>query len=239
MNPTLISVVLPVYRQAGHVESLVRSYEAGLATAALLHETILVLNGPDDGSHDICTRLEAEFDAVRAVRHEGAGWGSAVRRGLREANGDLICYTNSARTNVTTLVRTLEYALALPGIVIKANRKTRDSVWRHLGSLIFNLECRSLFDLSNFDVNGTPKVFPRSCSRLLDLRREDDLIDAEFLAVCRAEDYLVLEVPVIVTQRHEPGSTTSAVSAARMYLGALQLRRQMVGEGRLARAKRR
>lgn len=239
MNVELASIILPIYRQAGHVEGMVRGYERGLEELAVPHETILVFNGPDDGSLALCRKLEREFAAVRVVEHDRKGWGSAVRRGLLEAQGDLLCYTNSARTSVETLMMILGYSLKLPGIVIKANRKTRDSVWRHLGSLIYNLQCRALFDLSNFDINGTPKAFPRSSAKLLDLRREDDLIDVEFLAICRAEGYLILEVPVIVTKRHDPGSTTNIKSALKLYWGAMLLRNQLRREGRLAEATRR
>ena len=224
------SIILPVYRQAGHIEGIVRELELRLDTLPIPHETLLVLNGPDDGSLEICRSLEREFAGVRVIEHDRLGWGGAVRRGLSEATGDLLCYTNSARTTVDTLMVMLEFSLVLPGIVIKANRKTRDSVLRHLGSLIYNLESRALFDLSNFDINGTPKVFPRAFGSLLTLRSTDDLIDLEFLAVCRRQDHLVLEVPVVVTKRRGGASTTTAISAFRMYLGAIRLARRLRAE---------
>ena len=45
--------------------------------------------------------------------------------------------------------------------VIKASRKIRENWKRRLGSLLYNLECRALFDLPYWDINGTPKVFGR------------------------------------------------------------------------------
>jgi glycosyltransferase involved in cell wall biosynthesis len=228
----LASIVLPAYGQASYIDSLVRDYEKALDKLPIPHETIIVLNGPDDGSLEICHRLAAELPTMRILMRESAGWGGAVRLGLDASAGDLLCYTNSARTSVDTLLTLLELAIALPGIVIKANRKTRDSVWRHLGSLVYNLECRSLFDLSNFDINGTPKVFPRSNSQLLDLEREDDLIDLEFLAICRKAGYLVLEAPVVVTKRHGGVSTTNVLSALRMYAGAMLLARRIPVHGK-------
>jgi glycosyltransferase involved in cell wall biosynthesis len=219
-----ISLVLPAYRQAAYLEGTVRGYEDALAKLPIEHEIIVVVNGPDDGSLRVANRLAQDLPAVRVVRREAAGWGGAVRVGLSEARGDLICYTNSARTSVDTLALLVECALRLPGIVVKANRRTRDSLWRHLGSLLYNLECRALFDLSNFDINGTPKLFPRALRPLLALESNSDLIDAEFLAACRAYDFLVLEVPVIVTRRHGGVSTTTAQSAVKMYLGAIALR---------------
>ena len=83
----------------------------------------------------------------------------------------------------------------------------------------------ALFDLSIWDVNGTPKVFPRSCDRLLHLTRDDDLIDAEFVWACRTAGYPTLEVPVFSSRRFGGKSTTTLKSAIRMYWGAWSMRR--------------
>jgi hypothetical protein len=109
--------------------------------------------------------------------------------------------------------------------VLKANRRIRESVRRRLGSLLYNLEARALFDLAVWDVNGTPKIFPRSCDALVGLQRDDDLIDLEFVVACREQDYNVIEVPVLATTRHGGSSTTGYGSALRMYRGALEMRR--------------
>jgi hypothetical protein len=111
--------------------------------------------------------------------------------------------------------------------VIKANRKMRESFRRRLGSLLYNLECRAFFDLPTWDVNGTPKVFPRSFDKLLQLTCDNDLIDAEFNAICRREEYPVLEVPILVTKRHGGKSTTNYLSAVKLYWGAYELWRSM------------
>ena len=92
----------------------------------------------------------------------------------------MLCYTNSARTAPQDLALLLLYANINVDKVIKANRKIRESTFRRMGSLFYNLECRALFDLPYWDINGTPKVFPRKYSRLLELTRDDDMIDLEF-----------------------------------------------------------
>jgi hypothetical protein len=126
----------------------------------------------------------------------------------------------------------LLYAVAHPDVVIKANRKIRENWKRRLGSLLYNLECRVLFDLACWDINGTPKVFPRVFDKLLALSRDDDLIDAEFNAICRRENYRMLEVPIFSHRRHGGTSTTNYRSALRMYRGAYQMRRSMRWEPR-------
>ena len=118
-------------------------------------------------------------------------------------------------------------AAAVPGSVVKANRRVRDSFFRRAGSVLYNLECRLLFELSVFDVNGTPKVFPAEYTPLRELRRVDDMIDAEFVATCNAFDYQMVEFAVGPLPRHSGSSTTNYKSAWNMYSQAFVLRRDM------------
>ncbi len=221
------SIILPVHNQASHIAEVVHAYIAALTAAKIDYELILVTNACTDNSADVCRRLALENSNLVAIDTEQSGWGHAVKVGLKAASGNVICYTNSARTTPEILTLTLLYAKAFPSVVIKTNRKIRDNWRRRLGSLLYNLECRALFDLPNWDVNGTPKIFPRSFERLLTLKSEDDLIDAEFNAICRVENYPILEVPVLAIKRHGGKSTTNYYSAWKMYWGAFDLWRKM------------
>jgi glycosyltransferase involved in cell wall biosynthesis len=225
-SPQLISIILPVHNQADHIERLVKDHVRELVKVPAPYEMLLVENASRDATLDACKRLEAEFPCVRVIRSEKGGWGRAVRLGLDNVKGEVICYTNSARTSPEDLVICLLYAVAYGGTVVKANRKIRESWRRRLGSLLFNIECRTLFDLSNWDVNGTPKVFPRSFDALLGLKRFDDLIDTEFCVICRRREYPMVEVPIFSTRRHGGRSTTGYGSALRLYWGALDMWRK-------------
>jgi glycosyltransferase involved in cell wall biosynthesis len=226
-DPTdLISIVLPVHNQAGHLEQIIDRYVEALTRLSRPYEILLVLNGCTDGSASAAAALVARHDHVAVHELAEPGWGRAVRAGLAVARGDLLCYTNSARTSSEALLLMLFYATAYPNVVLKANRRFRDSWQRRLGGLLYNLEARMLFDLATWDVNGTPKVFPRSFDRLLELRQDDDLIDLEFVALCRNQEYPMLEVPIPRTIRHGGRSTTNYSSALRMYVGATRLARR-------------
>jgi glycosyltransferase involved in cell wall biosynthesis len=222
-TPGLISIILPVHNQADHIEPLIREFVSELGKVPAPYELTLVENASRDSSLEVCRRLAAELPRVKVITSERGGWGHAVRLGLQAAEGDVICYTNSARTTAQDLVSCLLYALANGGVVVKANRKIRENWRRRLGSLLFNIECRALFDLSNWDVNGTPKVFPRSFGQLLHLQLESDLIDTEFCIRCRQNGYPMIEVPVFSTRRHGGKSTSRYASAARLYWGAIAL----------------
>jgi glycosyltransferase involved in cell wall biosynthesis len=231
MPDNLISIILPVYNQADHIGAIVDEYAAILARIPNPLEILLVVNGSRDHSLDECQRIAARYTdprkLVRVAHSVKGGWGLAVKLGIAEAHGDLICYTNSARTSAQDLTLLLLYAVANPHTVIKANRKIRDNVQRRIGSLLYNIEVRTLFDLAYWDINGTPKVFPRQFDALLRLQSDDDLIDAEFNAICRRENYPMLEVPIFATKRHGGTSTTNYNSAFKMYLGAYRLWQRM------------
>jgi glycosyltransferase involved in cell wall biosynthesis len=221
-SPPLISIILPVHNQGDHIERLIKEFMAELVKVPAPYELILVENASRDRTLEICKALASAHPCVSVISSAKAGWAIAVRLGLKAAKGDLICYTNSARTSPNDLVVCLLYAVAYSGVVVKANRKVRESWRRRMGSLLYNIEVRTLFDLSNWDINGTPKVFPRTFDRLMNLEREDDLIDAEFCVLCRRNDYPMIEVPIFSTRRHGGKSTTGYGSAVRMYVGAIR-----------------
>ena len=216
-----------MHNQADHIGSIVSGYLGALGKLGRPAEVILVTNGCTDRSPEVAAELAASNEQVRTIDLPQPGWGRSVRAGLREAGGDILCYTNSARTTPEMLSLLLIYEAAYPHVVLKANRKIRDNWRRRLGSLIYNLECRALFDLPIWDINGTPKVFPREFGALLELERDDDLIDLEFAWVCKREDYPILEVPLLATQRHGGRSTTNYGSALRMYVGAWRLKQDV------------
>ena len=58
------------------------------------------------------------------------------------------------------------------------------------------MECGPHFDVSNWDINGTPKVFPRRFTERLGLTCDGDLVDLEFNVICRHEGYPMVEVPI-------------------------------------------
>jgi glycosyltransferase involved in cell wall biosynthesis len=224
----LISVVLPVYNQADHIAAVLDGYRLALQKANLSFELLVVVNGKrKDDSQAICAALEAQHGCIRTLVIDEGGWGRAVRHGLAHAHGDLLCFTNSARTTADDLLLLLLYGVTHPDVVVKANRRIRESLRRRAGSLLYNLESRALFDLSVWDINGTPKVFARRFEPLLRLTRDDDLLDLEFNVICRREGYSIIEVPLFSTSRRGGRSTTDYGSALRMYLGALEMKRKI------------
>src|ERR1041385_8442103 len=99
MSVQLASVVLPVYNQADHIASVLEEYITSLKRLDFESELLPVINGKlRDNSLAVCQSLEKKYPVIRTFAIEAGGWGRAVRYGLQNTRGDLICYTNSART---------------------------------------------------------------------------------------------------------------------------------------------
>lgn len=223
MTSPELSVVLPVRDQADHIRRVVESYLDVLDRSVGSYELVLVPNACTDGSDAICRELAMSAARVRVLENPRGGWGLSVRTGLAGSSGRFVCYTNSARTDPSLIPRMLDLARTHPGLV-KVVRCRRGNRVREFGSFLYNLECRLLFDLPGRDVNGTPKLFPRSLLEGMHLTSDGDLLDLEILVECRRLGVRVLEVPVQGWRRHGGRSSTGLASAWRMYAGAIRLR---------------
>jgi glycosyltransferase involved in cell wall biosynthesis len=219
-----VSIVLPVCNQADYITRVVEEYRCILRRSTASFEILLVVNGSVDASEQCSSALAKRFPDVRSFVSDPPGWGRAVRVGLQGAKGDLLCYTNCARTGAEDLSRMVLAALEAPSRVIKANRHPHHAPLRRLGSFLYNLEVRLLFGLSIPDVNGTPKIFPRRFHALLALERDDDLIDLEFCLVCRQQGYVVEPFQIDARRRQGGRSTTGLRTAVRLYRGAWAMR---------------
>lgn len=222
-----ISVILPVHQQQDHIARvLVELYDAVSDLGSAI-ELIVVVNASSDESAERCRALADRCPGLLVIERAERGWGAAVRAGIAVASGDLLCFTNSARTTALDLRTAVTLGLVNSCCAVKAVRRSRDRAIRRVGSVLYNFEARALFGLASWDVNGTPKVFPRGFGELLALREDGDLLDLEWLVMCDRESYHLIEFPVTSVRRHGGTSTTKLRSAFAMYRGALGLRRRL------------
>jgi dolichol-phosphate mannosyltransferase len=223
-----VSLVLPVRNQSDHIAQIVRGHAATLQEIGVPHEIVLVPNGSRDGTDAVCAELAVALPVVRVVNLAQDGWGRAVRCGIAASQGDLICYTNSARTRPEDIKLIVDFALRNPGTVVKATRTFRHSWLRWIGSQLYNRLCVGLFKLRCTDINGTPKLFPRTATTpLLNLSRDDDLIDLEFMWLCLHDRLSVVEIPIHADSRHGGVSSTGWKTAWNLYSGAIRFWRDL------------
>ncbi len=220
-----ISVILPIYNQGEQIDYLYEQYTTRLQELNAAWELLFIVNGSKDNSHEKALQCSQQNPNVKTFNLELGGWGRAVKFGISKAEGDLVCYTNSARTSIDDLILILTYALANDKTVIKTTRVIRESFMRKIGSILYNYENRLLLGTPLWDVNGTPKVIPAKFLTGMEIVSEDDLIDAEVMARLYRKQVQIVEILVLSTKRISGRSTTSFKSAFKMYRGLFRLRK--------------
>lgn len=223
MTDATISLVLPLDGEDPALRELLVGYAELLTELGEPWEILLVPYGRERDRVGYEALCELDPSRLKACA-PATGWGSAVRAGLAAADGQTLCYTSWRRTSPTALAEMLRLALRNPELVLRANRRTRDTRLHRLGSLLFNVECRLLLQVPAWDVNGTPKIFPRAFHGLLSLRSEGDLLDAELAACCERFGYPVMEVPIDAQLQSERPARLGTLAALHMYLGVFALR---------------
>lgn len=88
----MISVIIPVYRAK---KTIKRCVESVLSQKYRDFELILVDDGSDDGSGELCDELAGKDGRIRVLHGNNGGAAHARNKGVKEALGDWICFVDS------------------------------------------------------------------------------------------------------------------------------------------------
>ncbi len=226
MGYPFISTIIPLLKAKEYdIGGLVDGYVAVLQNLKVKWELILILE--ESNRSRIIESLGSINEQVHLLFTPTADWGAAVKMGLEKANGDILSYSNWLSTSPENLRVILSTALANPDVVIKATRRMHRHWLRRVGGALYSLECQYLFDLPYWDVNATPRAFPRRFEKLMKLQSRGFLMETEFCIVCQRASYQVLEVPIRIPQRYPRLSISGWVVDAKLYYGAYKLYREL------------
>ena len=115
-----VSIVLPAYNEERYIRSAVEDFFLD----GVVDEVVVV----DNNSRDR-TAAEAAATRARLVQERAQGYGNALRRGLREATGDLVIMAEPDGTFVgRDVMKLLAYADDFE--MVCGTRTTRELIWQ-------------------------------------------------------------------------------------------------------------
>jgi glycosyltransferase involved in cell wall biosynthesis len=119
-NSRTVSIVLPAYNEEKYIRPAVEDFFLD----GIVDEVIVVDNNSRDRTAD-----EAAATRARLVREPAQGYGHALRRGLREATGDLVIMAEPDGTFVgRDVMKLLAYADDFD--MVCGTRTTRELIWQ-------------------------------------------------------------------------------------------------------------
>ena len=162
--PPHVSIVVPVYNEAGACADLAR--EIAAAFAGLPHEILFVDDASRDDTRAILVALKADLPTLRVLAHgANSGQSRAVRTGVLAATGGIVVTLDGDGQNdpadAPGLVRHLSEGPATLALVGGERVKRQDTAAKRIASRLANgIRKRLLNDQAN-DTGCGLKVFRR------------------------------------------------------------------------------
>jgi glycosyltransferase involved in cell wall biosynthesis len=193
-----LSVIIPVYNERPTIEELLRR----VREVAIDKEIVVVDDASTDGTRDFLSSLPAEPGLRVVLQPENRGKGAAVRRGLTEAQGEVVIIQDADLEydprDYTKLIEPIDQGLA---DVVYGSRflgwPRRVLHFRHqLANRFLTTLSNLATDLNLTDMETCYKMMTREVARSLRLRSDRFAIEPEITAKIARLGYRVYEVPI-------------------------------------------
>jgi len=230
-----LSFVFPVFDEEQNVGAVIESARAIGATLADDFEVVVVDDGSRDGSAAIIDGWCRRDPRIRAVHHAAnAGYGAALRSGLKEARGALVFFSDA---DLQFDLAELEHLLAHTRDfdIVAGYRSPRRDPWpRIVIARAWAAIVRLLFGLQVRDIDCAFKLFHRRVVDELPLASVGAFINTELLVRARAAGFRIHQVPVSHRRRRHGRQTGARPRVlARACVELLRLYRVLRAQDRL------
>ncbi len=193
-----LSVIIPVYNEAGTIREIVRRTVA----TQLVSELILVDDGSTDGTREILPQIQADIPIQRIYHAKNTGKGSAVRSGIAAANGDLILIQDADLEydprEYPDLLKPIYDDLAdvVYGSRFLGGARRPILFWNRVANYILTLTTNILYNNILSDIETGYKLFRREIIQSLPLTSKRFEIEPEITARILKQKIRLVEVPI-------------------------------------------
>lgn len=168
-------------------------------------EVIIAEDGSSDGTYDIAVKLAKWSADIRLLHSEKrCGKGLALKRAIKAANGDVICFMDADQSTDMSYLPTLidavrveGYDIAIASRLVPASNTER-SKKRSIASKAYNMMVRLILRSQVYDHQCGFKAFKRSSILPILDRIKDErwFWDTEMLVRAQLAGYKIKEIPV-------------------------------------------
>jgi glycosyltransferase involved in cell wall biosynthesis len=221
-------VVLPAHNEEAILATTVAEVTDGLRARALDFEVLIVENGSTDATAALADELAATHPEVRSLTNPAPDYGLALRRGLLEAQGDVVVNFDVDYYDLDFFDRAVAVIRDGAAIVVGTKRgvgaEDTRGLARRLVTAGFSTVLRRGFGLKASDTHGMKALARGTVAPIAErCRLGTDLFDTELVLRTERAGLVVAELPVRVEERR-PARSPIARRILRTVVGLRRLR---------------
>lgn len=183
-NPS-VSLIIPVYNEAGNIERTVRIACQVLQTISPNYELILVDDASLDETPRILDQLARENSRIHVEHHSrNRKLGGSLKTGFAKATKDIVIYSDADLPfDFHDIQKAVHVIQTVDADLVAAYRhdRTSDRWYRIVYTLVYNWLIRLIYRIRIRDVNFAFKAIKREVLQQIPLKSEGSFINAELL----------------------------------------------------------
>jgi len=209
-NAPRISIVIPIYNEAGILHTSVVDLRERLIPFAWSYEIVLAENGSKDRTVAIAEELSAKYPEVRFLSIGEPNYGKALKKGILESHGEFVICDEidlcdaDFHARAIALLESREFDMVIGSKLIAGAEDDRP--WaRHAASQIYTNMLRVTLGFRGTDTHGL-KAFRRSAliDIVADCLVDRDVFASEFVIRAYRAKVPIDEIPVRVVEKRPP-----------------------------------
>jgi glycosyltransferase involved in cell wall biosynthesis len=224
-----LSVIFPAFNEEANIRAVVEEAYRTIPKFAPVFEIIVVNDGSEDRTGDICDQLAEEFSDVRIVHHgQNSGYGAALKSGIKLARNDLIFFTDSDRQfDLKEVAALLEEADGYD-IVAGYRARRQDPPHRLLFAWGWNILVRLVLGIRIRDIDCAFKAFNRHVFDSIQIRSVGAMVNTEIFSQASRFGMTVKEVRVShFPRRHGKPTGGNVAVIVKAFRELIRLRRML------------
>ncbi len=210
-----LSVVIPAYNEeANFIKGSIDDVPKYLSSQEYTSEIIIVDDGSDDKTAELAEKFAKKNDSVRVIKNPHQGKAETVKKGVEEANGEYILFTDFDQATPIHEVEKLmnyfpEYDIVIGSRQLPGAKREKEPFHRHLMGLVFNIIVQIIAVRGIWDTQAGFKCFKADIAKDLfkmlkvygkGKKVQGALVtafDVELLFIAKKHNFKIKEVPII------------------------------------------